>query len=511
MTCVAQNPLIPDYVLKEWRRLNVYFAPIISINSSGDLINPIVRNGHDVFFDCEIRANPWVTDFHWLFNDDELTTNKSDGVIISNYTLVLQKVDRSKRGRYVCKATNSEGSGESDPVYLRVEFAPICRPTQRHVYGTAVHETVKVLCEVEADPEEVTFRWMFNNSLGNREVLTFKDDMARSVATFIPQNQEDYGTLVCWGSNKVGMMKEPCFYNITPAGPPTKPVNCSVKNLTLDSVEVGCLKGYNGGLSQHFVLELYADNLQKVHKKLTSKKPEFSLERLSKDTKFRISIYAVNAKGRSETWTTDFNTLISFGETEGPNDEWFVEFSPVLVTTVAGVAGLVCVILVIIVVVKIRSRRNRKRVAGKTFFGVENRDESVTMKTSAEHYSPLSTVEDERGPDIIPANGNLVELRNVDENETFVGDTVRWTSPLVGVHSQFHSLCEVSLGPDMELPLCSQQQNTFSPQVHLSSSQETTQDSGLNVKVLLSSPAIRRINPGIPEEKHILEGKNTEV
>ncbi|XP_022238347.1 protein turtle-like [Limulus polyphemus] len=512
LTCKAQNPLIKDSILKERRILNVHYAPRISINSSGDVKNPIVKKGHDIFFDCKIQANPWVTAFHWLFEDKELHTDKSTGIIISNYTLVLQKVDRSKRGRYICRAMNIEGYGESDPIDLRVQFEPVCIPSQRAVYGTAVHETVRVLCEVDADPVQVTFRWMFNNSHGSREVLTFKDDLTKSVASFIPQNQDDYGTLACWGNNKVGIQRKPCFFNITAAGPPETPVNCTVSNVTTDFISIGCLEGYNGGLSQHFVLELYEKNAEKIHTNLTDKKPEFSIVRLPQNTNFRIILYAVNAKGRSGPWIKNVDTLRTPEKSEEPKDGWFVEFRPILVTIVAGVAGLVFVILVIIVLVKVRSRKQRKRSTAKPFVGDELREESGTLKTRVEDYRPLSTIEDERGPDIIPANGNLVELRSVIESETFsMGDTVRWTSPLAELSPQIQPLGEGGQGLDMEPPRCSQSRETFSPQSQCSALQEIPQEIGLRVRMLPSSPVLRRTIPGRSEELPVAEGRTTNV
>jgi hypothetical protein len=32
------------------------------------------------------------------------------------------------------------------------------------------------------------------------------------------QLSQDYGTLLCWGSNEMGMQTEPCVFNIIPAG-----------------------------------------------------------------------------------------------------------------------------------------------------------------------------------------------------------------------------------------------------------------------------------------------------
>ena len=61
------------------------------------------------------------------------------------------------------------------------------------------------------------------------------------------------------------------------SGPPEAPTNCSVVNQTTDSLEVECLPGFDGGLDQHFVLEV-ADLQSKVLlANATDKLPEFTV------------------------------------------------------------------------------------------------------------------------------------------------------------------------------------------------------------------------------------------
>lgn len=43
------------------------------------------------------------------------------GVVVSNRSLVLQRVRRFRAGRYECAATNSEGTARSNTVHLRVK------------------------------------------------------------------------------------------------------------------------------------------------------------------------------------------------------------------------------------------------------------------------------------------------------------------------------------------------------------------------------------------------------
>lgn len=86
-----------------------------------------IQEGNDVYFECMIRASPFVTEIRWHFEGRELQTNTSAGIIVSNQSLVLQKVRRHQRGRYTCSATNSEGEGQSNAIHLRIQFAPVCK------------------------------------------------------------------------------------------------------------------------------------------------------------------------------------------------------------------------------------------------------------------------------------------------------------------------------------------------------------------------------------------------
>lgn len=36
--------------------------------------------------------------------------------------------------------------------------------------------------------------------------------------TYTPKTERDYGTLACWGKNKIGKQIEPCLFQIVPAG-----------------------------------------------------------------------------------------------------------------------------------------------------------------------------------------------------------------------------------------------------------------------------------------------------
>ena len=68
-------------------------------------------------------------------------------------------------------------------------------------------------------------------------------------------------------------------------GPPDTPTNCSVVNQTTDSLEVECLPGFNGGLEQHFLLEVIDLQTKVLLANATDKLPEFTASRILKHSK----------------------------------------------------------------------------------------------------------------------------------------------------------------------------------------------------------------------------------
>ncbi|KAL3288901.1 hypothetical protein HHI36_003346, partial [Cryptolaemus montrouzieri] len=98
--------------------------------------------------------------------------------------------------------------------------APLCRPGQPKIFGVARHETARILCELEANPPDVQFVWKFNNSAGIVDIPQnqIHTEKARSTAAYKPVTELDYGTLLCWGRNEIGVQAEPCVFYINPAG-----------------------------------------------------------------------------------------------------------------------------------------------------------------------------------------------------------------------------------------------------------------------------------------------------
>ncbi|KAG8222031.1 hypothetical protein J437_LFUL002793, partial [Ladona fulva] len=246
-------------------------------------------------------------------------------VIRSNQSLVLQKVTRASAGQYACAATNQQGDGVSNELDFRVKFAPVCRHEKILVVGASRHERVDISCEVEADPPATSFRWKFNNSGETMDVspVQFSSNGSASLLRYKLNSDHDYGTLSCWAENSVGHQGAPCVYQVVAAGKPFPVRNCTLFNQTSTSVEVSCIPGFDGGLPQRFLLELYTEaDLPLPYEteegvitaggvstrpllSMTSERPMFTLADLEPEVAFRVAVFAVNSKGRSSAVVLD--------------------------------------------------------------------------------------------------------------------------------------------------------------------------------------------------------------
>ncbi|XP_043490333.1 nephrin-like isoform X4 [Polistes fuscatus] len=319
LSCKASVPDIPDSEMETGWKLDIYHEPVVTLELGSNLNSSAIREGIDVYFECNIKSNPWVYKVSWRHNGNPLYHNTATGTIISNQSLVLQSVTRSRAGIYTCIGSNQEGDGESNPLNLDIKYAPVCHSGQTKVFGVARQETTKIPCELEANPAEVSFTWKFNNTMEAVDIAQAHVTSAgtHSTASYTPMTELDYGTLLCWGSNDQGTQLEPCVYHIVPAGRPDMPHNCSLLNQTTDSFYVECIDGFDGGIPQKFNIQVDREISSSGSKSIntiynqTSKTASFVVTNLDPGTTYEIQIYASNTKGKSEVVHFSATTLNS--------------------------------------------------------------------------------------------------------------------------------------------------------------------------------------------------------
>ncbi|GLH02171.1 Uncharacterized protein GBIM_08210 [Gryllus bimaculatus] len=132
--------------------------PVVTLKMGSSLNPDDIKEGDDVYFECNIRANPKTYKLAWFHNGREMHHNVSAGVILSDQSLVLQGVTRHSAGDYTCLAVNSEGRGTSNPVALRV----MCRGNASILRKPATSVTGS---DRDLNPGEVESRRAWGNSL----------------------------------------------------------------------------------------------------------------------------------------------------------------------------------------------------------------------------------------------------------------------------------------------------------------------------------------------------------
>nr|XP_045611130.1 cell adhesion molecule-related/down-regulated by oncogenes-like [Procambarus clarkii] len=253
LRCSAASPALQDRVVSNSSVFDVHFSPRLHL-ALGRMLQPDgIREDMDVYFHCSVTANPKVYKITWYHNDEEVQQDALAGVLVSNDHLVLQKIKRRWSGSYVCKASNVVGDSHSKPLSITVQYAPICSSASTTVYRAALGEEIVLPCRVLSHPANVTFSWTFMNTLTEHERVPGDRVSWGGLVSrlrYLPEKTQDYGTLHCWASNRVGHQKEPCVFTVKPAGVPSPPLNCTVSNQTWESVEVKC-GDLGGSLGPH--------------------------------------------------------------------------------------------------------------------------------------------------------------------------------------------------------------------------------------------------------------------
>ncbi|XP_017150581.1 uncharacterized protein LOC108160840 isoform X6 [Drosophila miranda] len=367
LSCRAEQSMIPESGMEDGWKLDIYHIPVVSLELGTNSLNATLREGIDVFFECNIKSNPWIYKVSWRHNGAILANNPAEGIAVSNQSLVLQNASRARSGIYTCVGSNREGDGESNSVQLDIRFAPVCRGGQRTTYSSGRHETVKVACEIDANPMEATYVWKFNASQGETVDIPASQvavDRGRSIAHYTPMTENDYGTLLCWATNEIGDQSDPCVYTIVPAGEPDPLLNCTVLNQTSTGFQIECIEGFDGGLQQDFIMEVYVNGTTRNPKVSRPNRPYFEVSGLVPGMGYNVFLIAQNSKGRSNATILQVYTL----KDPEKQTDLSLAYAPVIedirpfLGILAGIVGSVFLVaLIIVIVVRVRGSTGRDR------------------------------------------------------------------------------------------------------------------------------------------------------
>lgn len=406
--CRAADQQTGEGSLEDGWKLSITYVPQAILSLGFSLNGSNIKEGDDVYFECNVRSNPRPYKISWRRNEKPLMHNVAEGVIVSNMSLVLQRVSKSQSGIYTCVAHNSEGDGVSNPITLNVRYVPYCRPDQVLVYGVARYEKVRISCDVVSNPSySLSFHWVFNTSGETVEMknTAVKVDGTRSMVDYTPRTELDYGNLLCWGENSIGVQSHPCTYHIIPAGRPDPVHNCSVHNQTFASMQVSCGSGFDGGLRQTFKLELRDARTSHPVSNISHDKAEFIVKGLLPGHGYIITVYSVNGKGSSEPMTLHAFTMKETSPEHIVADtsrQPGMVVTPVLAILIAIISGLALVAVCIILVMRLKHSKTNSSYRGTHI--------PLQKGISSNHCLP------EKDPDIIPPNKEFIEEEEAFEN-----------------------------------------------------------------------------------------------
>ncbi|KAL5283989.1 hypothetical protein ACFFRR_006326 [Megaselia abdita] len=353
ISCRAENQHIFNSMIEDKFKLNVLYPPTAEMKMGLSLNPEDIKEGDDVYFECKIEANPKPYKMFWYRNGKEIQHNASVGILLTDQSLVLQSVSKTEAGDYTCAGINTEGKGTSTAVALKIRYVPNCISKHEQLLGALKMETILLICEVDAYPPSDSFQWTFNSS-GEQTELPSRlqaSETGQSRLNYTPISDMDYGSISCWGKNAVGRQHHPCVFQIVAAGRPFPPHNCTVHNQTFDSLEIDCLEGFDGGLPQGFLLELVElSSLQLVRNLTLNRGPvNFFLDNLQSGSFYRIIIFSVNIKGRSEPLIIDDVQVKDAAKLTGNiNSTWTITLPPFLAglsILCALLFGIACIIL----------------------------------------------------------------------------------------------------------------------------------------------------------------------
>ncbi|XP_072941925.1 kin of IRRE-like protein 2 [Epargyreus clarus] len=435
ITCRATHSKLEHSVLQTTTTLNLHYAPIVVLQLGSKLNPNDIEEGDDVYFECVVRANPPAYKVVWEHNGQLMTHNQRAGVIAGSAHLALQGVSREQAGRYVCTASNVEGDGRSLPVNLQVIYKPVCRNTALAIVGAAINEPARVACEVDAFPPPKNFQWTLNNTLGTIELESGKftiDSFGRSILSFTPTSDADYGSLACRATNLAGQQVHPCKYTLLPAVRPEPPTNCSYLNVTDDSAELRCVAGYDGGLQTTYFVEAWESGVLIAN--VSTITPTWKLHGLGSGKVFKLLFYANNARGRSEVTKLKVHTLSRLAlHTEAKTTTMGNIDTGWAVGVVVGGVGTVIAVAIIVLLARKRQRRPIQCEAPvqtvKTYKG----------PTGNSTHSPVQP--DDKNPDVVPLGKDFNCTRDLERppEPPPYGAVL---SPPVGLSRSAHSLHE---------------------------------------------------------------------
>ncbi|XP_071548006.1 uncharacterized protein [Panulirus ornatus] len=307
LQCRAMAPTLPHLTASASTRITVHYVPEASINlqrSRG--VGGGLRAGDSATLTCATRSNPPTNNITFMFNGRPL--HRGQVVWNGPSSLTLLHLHYRDVGLYTCLASNTVGDGQSNAVALNIHYAPVCEWEGTQEVLATVGEKVKLVCQVQAAPPQVTFTWeglTFTPDMGKEQSAPSHEDSGlRSVAWLVADNvsSSEGQQVKCQASNSVGPADQPCYFTIVFVDEPSPLIGCHYHDVTTDSAEVTCSPGITTGhLPQTYHIQVLEGEV--LVASFNRSEPKFSVTSLSPGRGYLLVMYTSHARGRGPPTT----------------------------------------------------------------------------------------------------------------------------------------------------------------------------------------------------------------
>ncbi|CAB3236390.1 unnamed protein product [Arctia plantaginis] len=300
--------------------LTVSYAPVLEIvvESNVDNNTLAVVKGSNVSLACNYEANPSVYELLWFHREDLVVNDDNSKRGTIRQILELNNVTENDEGEYACVATNDEGSTFSDPLVINITYPAYCADESIVEYGLSENEAINITCNVKANPEPMSYRWVLVNDAVN--ITSLKNypqsiiETEESILLYERPNGTAFSTIFCWGQNEVPTERQvhsPCIFLVTDETIPRPPTNCQARKNVEHDITVTCEKGHDGGLPQKFkfIVKPADDDDGEQLVSIINLEPKFMIPEPNKEN-YKFVIIAFNEKGESQVVEINADSII---------------------------------------------------------------------------------------------------------------------------------------------------------------------------------------------------------
>ncbi|XP_036342724.1 uncharacterized protein LOC118752004, partial [Rhagoletis pomonella] len=231
-----------------------------------------------------------------------------------------------------------------------------------------------------------------------------------NVYSYHIDSYDSFGAISCMASNEMGH-SEPCWYHIQPADFPEPVKNCTAYNATANSIQIQCMPGYDGGIPQHFHVQVKDELTNQILYNTSYKYADFTVKRLPSDSVFVIRITAVNAQGPSKSaYRVRERTLSAPLLRTASSTAVLVQLTPLL-GALLGIFGTVVLIAICIVIfLRVRPKTTRRPNSDTTTTDADKGSAEPLSRNLGSH----SSLED-KNPDVVPQEANSEDEFHLEE------------------------------------------------------------------------------------------------